>query len=310
MDEIKTAKTHKRHIWIAVMLSLVMPGLGQVYCGRLVRGLVLNFLNILPLPIIIALFSSSNSPMSVQITLLLILAGGLVQLIAIIDSAWLAKQAAQYELKDYNRWYVYALLVLIVSGGAVGSGLYLRDRGLEAFMVPAASCYPTIVPRDRILANKSACRANDPKRGDLVVFINPENRRQNYIKRVVAVAGDRVEMRDNQLYVNGQMLKRQPLLPTELGASKINVHDSNFQGDVFYEMNGGSKYKIFLSKMPADKKMQSFPEMTVPKYNCFVLGDNRNNSYDSRNYGPVPVASIKGRADWLYWPLSRFGRLN
>lgn len=144
----------------------------------------------------------------------------------------------------------------------------------------------------------------------MVVFINPENRRQNHIKRIVAVAGDKVEMRDNELIINGQMLERQPLSPTELADLKINVQDPKFQGDVFYEINGSSRYKIFLSKTAGDGKMRNFPQITVPKYNCFVLGDNRNDSYDSRNYGPVPVASIKGRADWLYSPLSRFSRLN
>jgi len=208
MADAEVKVKNKRRIWLAAMLSLIMPGLGQVYCGKLPRGLVFNFLNILPLPIIIGLFSVSNSAALMPITISLIFAGGVIQLIAIIDSALIARRTkSDYELKDYNNPVVYVLLVLIVTGGCIGSGLYFRDQLLEAFRVPKASCYPTIVPGDRILANKSAYKTNEPQRGDLVVFICPENRRWNYIKRIVAVAGDTVEIKDGQLYVNDQKLQ-------------------------------------------------------------------------------------------------------
>ncbi len=105
MAEVKVNVQNKRHIWVGIMFSLIMPGLGQVYCGKLARGLVFNFLNILPLPLIIGLFSVSNSPALMLITIALILAGGIVQLVAIIDSAYIAKHTkADYEVKDCNRW--------------------------------------------------------------------------------------------------------------------------------------------------------------------------------------------------------------
>ena len=91
MSEAIVIGGRKRHVWVAIMFSLIMPGLGQVYCGKLARGLVLNFLNILPLPIIVGLFLMSNSLALMRITIALIAAGGIVQLIAIIDSIYLAK---------------------------------------------------------------------------------------------------------------------------------------------------------------------------------------------------------------------------
>ncbi|MCK4752962.1 MAG: signal peptidase I [Planctomycetes bacterium] len=304
---------NKRHIWIAVMLSLIMPGLGQVYCGKLKRGLVLNFLNILPLPIIIWLFHLTTAPALMPITVLLILAGGIVQLIAMCDSAFLAKRAsANYQLKDYNSLLVYLLFLFIVSGGSIGSGLYLRDQTLEAFRVPVASCYPTIMPDDRILANKSAYRSIDPKRGDLVVFTNPTNRHINFIKRVVAIAGDTVEIKDGQLYINNQKLQRQKLPQTTLDDIRIKVEGEQLNGEVFEEVSGDAKYKIILAKPPHDKMSHNFEKITVPKHHCFVLGDNRNLSYDSRHFGPILLATIKGRADYLYCPAkdwSRFGAI-
>jgi len=313
MDEQVVHNRNKRRIWLAVLLSLIMPGLGQVYCGRLKRGLLLNFLNILPLPIIIGLFSLSNSPELMQIVIALILAGGTVQLTAIIDSAFLAKCSAGYQLKDYNSPVVYALLVLIVTGGSIGSALYIRGQGLEAFRVPTASCYPTIVPNDRILANKNAYNRNDPEKGDLVVHICPFNRHWNYIKRVVAVAGDTVEVKDNQLYVNDRELLRRKLPESTLDNIRISIEGKPLKGEVFEETNGNVKYNIILAESPHDTTTGDFEKITVPEHHCYVLGDNRNLSRDSRDFGPIPLATIRGRADYIYWPAmewSHFGKID
>lgn len=314
MDADKVSLKNKRHIWVAAMFSLIMPGLGQVYCGKLKRGLVLNFLNILPLPIIIWLFHLSTAPIVIPITFLLILAGGIVQLIAICDSAYLAKRAgANYQMKDCNSSLVYILFILIVTGGSIGSALYLRDQTLEAFRVPTASNYPTIVPNDRFIANKLAYKNSDPERGDLVVFLNPTNRQINFIKRVVAIAGDTMEIKDGQLYVNDEKLQRRKLPQSTFGDIRIKIEGEQLDGEIFEEINGDAKYKIILAKPPHDKMSHNFEKTTVPKHHCFVLGDNRNLSYDSRHFGPVLLATIKGRADYLYCPAkewSRFGKIS
>jgi len=207
---------------------------------------------------------------------------------------------------------IYLLLILIVSGCSVGSGLYLREQTLEAFRVPVASCYPNIVPNDRILANKSVYKGIDPKRGDLVIFLNPENRRINFIERVVAIAGDTVEIKDSQVYVNDEKLQWNKLDQSILDDIRIEIKGTPLEGDVYEEINGDAKYKIFIDKPSNDQESHNFAKTTVPKHHCFVLGDNRNLSYDSRHFGPVPLATIKGRADYLYCPAkdwSRFGRI-
>jgi signal peptidase I len=313
MDEQIVQNRYQRHIWLAVLMSLIMPGLGQVYCGRLKRGLVLNFLNILPLPIIIGLFSLSDSPSLMQIVIAMILAGGIVQLTAIIDSVFLAKRTGtDYQLKDYNTPLVYVLLVLIVTGGSIGSALYIRDQGLEAFRVPTASCYPTIVPNDRILVNKFVYNKKNPTKGDLVVHNNPNNHHENYIKRIVAVAGDTVEMKDNHLYINGRELPQRKLPDSTLDNIRITERGIQIEGEVFEETNDNAKYNIFLMDSLHDKELVDFEKIKVPEHHCFVLGDNRNNSIDSRDFGPVPLATIKGRADYIYWPSmdwSHFGKI-
>ena len=303
---------NKRRIWVAIMLSLILPGLGQVYCGKLSRGFFLTFLNILPIPLILGLFLLSDSLMLAPITIILILFGSAVQVFSIIDSALLAKRAGiNYQLKEYNRWYVYLFLVLIVSGGTIGSALYLRDQCLEAFSVPTASCYPNIVPGDRILANKNAYEKTDPQRGDLIIFINPENRHAKMIKRVVAIAGDTLEMKNNELYINDQKLELKKLPGSAI--DKIRLADNeNTKGDLYQETNGKAKYNILLSDS-SETTIHDFAKITIPANHCFVLGDNRNNSYDSRNFGSIHLATIIGRADFVYWPakdISRLGSLN
>jgi signal peptidase I len=301
---------HKRRPLVAVVLSLIMAGLGQIYCGRIIRGLVFALLCTVPFAVIAGLFIHEAA---VKLSLMLITGFvSVVSLVAIIDSWYLAKHTKpDYELKDYNRWFVYLLLWLISMGGSATYGLYFRDNYMEAFRVPTTSSYPTILPGDRFLANKLAYRSKDPQRGDLVVFVSPQNRRTNYIKRVVALAGDTVEIKDNDLYINGQKLEHTKINGSILNKIKVEVRDKILEGDVYEETNNGAKYRIFL-KSKDEPNSPNFAKVTVPDYHCFVLGDNRDMSEDSRHFGPLPLATIKGRADYLYWPAkdwSRFGRL-
>ncbi len=302
MDNI--LKNSKRRIWIAIVMSLIMPGLGQVYCGKMARGLVLTFLNILPIPLVLGLFLLSDSFVLVKIAILLAFFGLMVKLFSIVDSANLAMRAGtDYQLKDYNKWHVYFLLVLIVTGGTIGSSLYLRDQCMDAFSVPTASCYPNILPGDKIIANKNAYNKIDPQRGDIVIFINPENRHEKFIKRVIAIAGDTFEMKNNELYINDQKLEDSAL-------NKIVINNSD--GELYQETNGKTQYNIFLSDS-SETAIHDFEKIKIPQNHCFVIGDNRNNSYDSRNFGCVHLATIIGRADFIYWPVndfSRFGSLN
>jgi len=314
MAEAIVQTKNKRWPWLTVTLSVIMAGLGHIYCGRFVKGLVLAFLTCIFVPVLFGRLSVSNDSVRIAVIITALFASSAVWLFAIIDSGYTAKHTADsYTLKDYNRWYVYVLLVMMGTGGSTQIAFNIRMNLLEAFRVPSASNYPTIDPNDRFLANKIAYKHSDPKRGDLIVFINPENRRINYIKRVVAVAGDTVEIKDGQLYVNDEKLQRQMLAQSTLDNIRVEVKGEPLEGDVFYETNGNAKYKIFLARPPDDYTSFDFAKITVPEHHCFVLGDNRVNSYDSRHFGPVPLATVKGRADYIYWPAkdwSRFGRIS
>ncbi len=314
MAEAAVNTKHRRQPWLAVVLSLIMAGLGHIYCGRFVKGLVLAFLTCIFVPVFFGILSVSNSSVRMVVIIISFSVSMVIWLFAIIDSWYTARHTADsYTLKDYNRWYVYMLLVLMGTGGSTQIAFNVRSTLLEAFRVPVASNYPTIVPNDRFLANKLAYKTSDPKRGDLIVFLNPEDRRINFIKRVVAIAGDTVEIKDGQLYVNDEKLRRRKLDQSTLDNIRVEVKGEPLEGDVFEETNGNAKYKIFLAGPPHDTTSSDFAKITVPKHHCFVLGDNRNLSQDSRHFGPIPLATVKGRADYLYWPAkdwSRFGRIS
>jgi signal peptidase I len=156
-------------------------------------------------------------------------------------------------------------------------------------------------------------KTKEPQRGDLIVFICPDDRQVNYIKRGVAVSGDTVEIKNGQLYVNDQELQRKKLPQSILDNIRIRIKGEPLEGEVFEEINGDAKYKTFLAGSPHEETSSDFARITVPEHHCFVLGDNRNRSRDSRHFGPVHLGLVKGRADYLYWPAkgwSRFGKID
>ena len=305
-DTIVESKT-RRKPWTAVMLSAILPGMGHIYCGQIVIGVALMFATSLFFPVLI--FDTHRvKPTSEGVEMGLLFMFGmmtvLVGIVALLDSYRQARRTRiDYELKDYNRWYVYLMLIVIFCGGGVGYSLQIRDKYIEAFSVPAWSMAPTIQNGDRVLADKTAYLGSDPERGDVVLFMNPDGRRQNYIKRVVAVAGDTVEIRDGQVYVNDEVLERR-----EVRKASFNTGDGPSSGAVFVEKIDGSEYEIFVAEAAGG----DFAKITVPKYCCFVLGDNRNGSRDSRDFGPIPLSSVRGKFGFLYFPSgdwSRFGRV-
>lgn len=306
-------QTHKRRIWAAILLSLGMPGLGQIYCGKLKRGLLFFFLCVLEVPLVAGLFHLSDDTVVIPIALFLSLAVNLVCLLFLLDAAFLARRMGEnYSLKNYNRILVYILFILAAYGVNWASKFYLKDRIVDAFIIPTASCYPTIVPQDRILANKCIYKRTEPQRGDLVVFLHPDNCKEIFMKRVTAVAGDTVEIKDGELYVNEEKLPRQKLDASLLDKIRIQLEGKPLEGELFEESNSNVKYRILLAKGGLEE-LKNYSKRTIPRGHYFLLGDNRNRSFDSREFGPVPLANIIGRADFIYWPAqdwSRLGRIS
>jgi signal peptidase I len=162
--------------------------------------------------------------------------------------------------------FVTLLVAFVLVFGVV------RPFIVAAYWVPTESMVPTLEVGDRVFANKFIYRFAEPERGDIVVFEDVEGGEDDLIKRVVAVAGDRVRVNAGMLKVDGEF-QEEPYV-------KPQFPDGNIYG----------------------------PEK-VPEGYVFVMGDNRGNSADSRAFGLLPVENIEGEAFVRFWPLSRIGLL-
>lgn len=191
-----------------------------------------------------------------------------------------------------------ALVVLIV--------LSFRSSVADWNDVPTGSMKPNILEGDRIYVNKLAydfkvpfttwhlAEWEDPKRGEVVVFFSPADGIR-LVKRVIGVPGDVVELRNNRLLINGKAAAYEPVA-AELQKEIARQMGIDGEGKEFsYELMSDQKHPMMLNPMGPSKK-SSFGPFTVPPGKYFMMGDNRDNSTDSRFYGPVDRSLIAGRA--------------
>jgi signal peptidase I len=193
---------------------------------------------------------------------------------------------------------VFSILAVPVSW--ILLALTLRMFVLEAFKIPSGAMIPTIQVGDHIFVNKLTYRFSEPRRGEVIVFIYPKERDKDFIKRVVAVGGDTVEMRDNVLYVNDQPVPRTHVD----GDCQYDDYDETSARwerrscDAWKETAGESSYTTVFDRNGA---VHSTKPVQVPPKSVFVMGDNRDNSFDSRFWGTVPYDLIKGKAMFVWW---------
>jgi len=303
---LSTPNTSARSRLIAVMLSLAATGLGQIYCGRVVRGLVMFLGSLLFAPaIVVAALMPPATIVLVGLILALLTVLG-VYVFAVVDAFRLARRGSDlFQSMDYNHPLVYALFVLVGLTYAGGGLYFIRNSVFEAFMIPTANQAPTLLPGDRFLVNKTTYQRRFVERGDEVVFRVSSEPGLKLVNRVIALPGDTVEVKNNEVFVNGQPLTREPLPRASLGAAAQEI-----EGEVFEETNSSRRYRILFA---ADTKpLPDYPQAKVPDGACFVLGDNRNSSRDSRTMGFVALGDVLGDVQYRYWPAAtwtRFGVL-
>lgn len=166
------------------------------------------------------------------------------------------------------------LFKTLVSAGILAIGI--RACVAEARFIPSESMLPTLEIDDRLIIEKISYRFRKPKRGDVVVFsptdtLKEQNYKEAFIKRVIGIPGDVVKVENGDVFVNNQKL-----------TEKYILHPPEYD----------------------------YPAMKVPEDHYFVLGDNRNNSYDSHYWGFVPLENLIGRAAVRFWPPDRLGPLD
>ena len=180
--------------------------------------------------------------------------------------------------KSVVREYTEAIIIAVILA------LFIRSFIVQAFKIPSGSMLPTLQIGDHLLVNKFIYGVKipmtgtilipwkSPKRDDNVVFRFPKDRSIDYIKRVVGVAGDTIEVKNKQLYINGEA---------------VNNPHAHYTGTDIMTASAG----------PRD----NMGPVKVPEGTIFVMGDNRDNSYDSRFWGFVDLKDVLGKAFILYW---------
>ena len=212
-----------------------------------------------------------------------------------------AEAASEPWYVEYARSFFPVLLVVLV----------LRSFVVEPFRIPSGSMIPTLLVGDFILVNKYAYGIRlpvihtkvfdlgEPKRGDVVVFRYPRNPKLDYIKRVIGLPGDHISYRNKRLFINGELIPKEFLGPFEASDEYSSVDNA-----VFLEKLGDVEHKVLNSTR---RHRGAGGEYVVPDGHYFVMGDNRDNSNDSRFWGYVPEENLVGRAMviWMHWNFTR-----
>ncbi len=150
---------------------------------------------------------------------------------------------------------------------AILLAVIIRTFVFQPFYIPSESMVPSLLVGDRIIVSKLNYHFSEPKRGDVMVFKFPLDPSRDFVKRTIGVGGESLSIRNSQLYVNGQLVQEDYL--------------------------------------PEGLTFADFGPVEVPRGNYFMMGDNRNNSDDSRVWGALPEENIIGKAVLIYWPLNR-----
>ena len=196
---------------------------------------------------------------------------------------------AMASTKSKVREYAEAIILALILA------LFIRTFVVQAFKIPSPSMVPTLLVGDHILVNKflfgfrvpfadgKIIAIREPERGDVIVFRYPRDRKLDFIKRCVAVGGETVEVREKQVFINGEAVE--------------------------------FEQAVFLDEGSLLTGRDTFGPVTVPDGKVFVMGDNRDNSNDSRFWGYVDLKDVKGKAMVIYWSWNkakkwpRFGRI-
>ncbi len=199
---------------------------------------------------------------------------GTIEFYALISGLIAAVGVAAF---SYIKGWRFLFEIIVVVVAALSLSLVVRTFFVEVYEVPSGSMESTIEIGDRILSEKVSYNFSGPSRGDIVTFDSPTDEGVVLVKRVIAVGGDIVDISNGHLYINGEL------------------QQESYVVDPTYELT--STYQ--------GKKI-TYP-YAVPEGQMWVMGDNRDNSQDSRYFGSVPTNTITGKVFFRYWPFTRFG---
>jgi len=233
-----------------------------------------------------------------------------------LSKAQTPAKAQKSSFKDELKSFFWIILIV----------LCIRAFIVEPYKIPTASMVPSLLVGDHIFVTKFAYSVGIPftkiklfdtgkvKRGDVAVFLYPEDDSINFVKRVIALPGDTVEIKNRTIFVNDQAVNMEKI-PPELVMDQVVSQNKNPYQQLYLESypKGKSGFEatntnfdphyILLDDMNRNPLTQFFEKTKVPEGHYFVMGDNRDRSSDSRSWGFVPHNHLKGRASIIWWSI-------
>lgn len=265
--EFESARKQSKDAWLAVFLSGFIPGIGHAYLGQW-----------LPSILFFVIFVGVSIAAGLQNPIIAFI-GMLLQIILVLAAFYHAYISAPVR-RERSRQTVVLFVAGFTGISVVLSAILafvIRQFVAEARYIPSNAMLPTLQVNDRLIIDKLTYRFRAPERGDIIVFspteaLRKQNFRDAFIKRIVGLPGDKVQVKKRQVYVNDQ-----PLNEDYIGKNEAPQYEWGPQ--------------------------------VVPLNSYIVLGDNRNNSYDSHYWGFVPHKNIIGKATKRFYPFDRAGSL-
>lgn len=259
-QQINIDKDNKKKTWLAVFLTYLFSGIGQFYNKQIIKGCAFLITAII-------LYIIADKYYIFQILLFPL------YLFAMKDAFVSAERinGAERKFLDQEKRAVKAFILAMLLFHLIPFGQITKTHFIQAFKIPAGSMLPTIEIGDHIFVDKIT-HAKGIKRGEIIVFAFPEDERKDFIKRVIGLPGEGIEIRDKEVYINDEKLTENYI-----------IHQDQHIKPKEYE--------------PRD----NMGTITIPSDSLFVMGDNRDQSYDSRYWGFVKTDKVKGKVIKIYW---------
>lgn len=264
-----------RKPWLAGVLSSIIPGVGHVYLGNFDRGVKFYATIIL---IYCLLLISGILPFPIFSLAFLLICFTIVYVYSIVDSVKLTRLIkSPYFLKPYNKWYIYfgAYLIIFYIVLPIAPKI-TKKMVVQSYTISSGAMKSTLFIGDHFFVNKYSYLFSQPKRGDIVLFPFPEDPSKELIFRVIGLSGDKIEIREKKLFINDRFYPEEYISNRDPDIIPLIVKPRDFYGPVI-----------------------------VPKDSLFLMGDNRDHSWDSRFWGFVKASSVKGKPENIYWSWDR-----
>lgn len=288
----------RRKIWLTVMASIFFPGLGHLYNGKVLKGIIFSLSLYIGNRLFYYLFLQSFPIAIISFALFII-----IFIFGIVDSYRIAKKNRNYSLKRMNKWYWYLSFVLLVSLlNILYSSLFEKFERYSIESIASSGMSPAFEIRDRVVIDNYYYSYNDIERNDLIVFHSSDDDRLT-LKRLVALEGDTVEIRNYQLYVNGEINNSIEISTFD---EELNSIMEELLKPLYLQLEEDPTNTELLEYIEYRELLfhsyENYGPYIVPVDSVFVLGDNRYNSIDSRSYDAINISQIQGRLIYKFYP--------